>query len=523
MNGLRLVGVGLLGLVALPAVAAPSPSSYMPADATLVLSIPSPAQTLKRAEKLAAQAGLAPPGAAAGWLEQTLHEQVPPTASIDMSKPLAFGIAPKAGSKVADIDAKDFRAVLVLGVKGKGDGLAELIPDGKSRIEKGWMISTIGEGLGKPLKASFQSPKSASTLEKRSDVTLHVDMKRMKLPDADAKTAALQDALAVGLGLGATGLDIFTQSFPDPKGPMAKMNRSLKPTSDPIITGLPAMAYAAVFGTVGSPNATDTSLVDQYGSLLGPMLDEISPKLAPLLLKVAKTGLETGSCERSSFAVLLPGALEKLELLGAATGCEKAAAKVAATTDSVKELNELVQIAEEYMEDPIPLRFAKVAKPTKAGGTTFSGLQIVPASKKTAADAKALFSDFPMLEQPLLLGTAGKKSLAYAWNAPSAQLGALVKSAAKGGPTPTGDFAVAKKQLVSPRSAEGYVQLGSLATPFLTEELAPLSMLLKTLPPLAFASRTFDDGSNLAQIWVPSQLAQLGIMGAQLAAAASQK
>lgn len=517
-----------------------SPRAYIPFDAPVVLHWKDPAGTLLRFESLAAAAGLAPPQARPGWVLASLREQAPWIEDVDLSRPIWLA-ARSFPSEPASTNERPRRkrgptgepampeVVVIAGVKGSAERLrAKLAEGGRSMQSGGWLVATSQkgkEGFVPKEKRPFAFPPHLEELDARSDLILHFDPARIPAArlEADAeldptsqavlqrlRAAAATTPMTVGLGLGRAGAELFLQQHPEPKSALAAWGQAVKNAPGTLIRGLPPDDYALVLGMRTSPKH-EAQLIDAY---VRPILDVLSKErhesaeLIEILLELARGG--PGACTESSFGMAVPGPLDSAYFV-AQSRCENAEKADGRWPEAAKAANRGLERLGARERKKLGLRVRAEDNGPAVAGVRFKSVRLIETKGSNPLDEAP-----PMVRAPLLHAAVDRSAAVSSWNAPSAVLERLVAAAKANEATPMPTIAAAQAQLISPRVAEGYLRLGTLASGFLPEELAPLRILLMTLPPVAWGSRTFPDGSLLTQVWLPRELAQLAAVAMQL-------
>lgn len=487
------------------------PQAFMPKDAIAVLQLRRPAKTLRRAEALAASAGLAPPTARSGWLLEMLSAQVPGLDAIDLSQPIWVGVAPSKAKTKGEAEP-DF--VVVAKVRGAATELRTgLGEDFKSIVSSGWLIGYSGGAeLARPKAKAFDFPKSAETLRSMSDLVAYLDAEGLKAVAAQSEDAefiaAVQtlDSMTFGLDLQPEGLSVLIQQHTPPDSPMAKLMSPELNTDKPLITGLPSADYAFLYGGRADPKQARLWTDSQMGEWTA-MMEKVSPQLGPLARQfMTIASADEGECDHISLGAAIPAGYPSTYLVGR-SHCKDPSAAWAQMPELVKIGNKALAEVAKQEGEPSPVSLALTAEPQKVGKTSLSGIKL---NRTKSADLPEI------VETPVLYGAADKQHLVLGWNASPEILKELIASAPSAKTPPMSAFRGSQAALLSPRLAEGYFRVGSIAAPILTQDLAPLRFILASLPPIAFSVQGQKGAGPLTQLWFPQQLAQLAAIGMQM-------
>lgn len=510
---LRLA-IGIAFMAAAPASAAGfDPAQYMPSDAFAVVRIENPQKSLGAAERLAAAAGMAPPGAAAGWMLSALGPDSG-IGDVDMTKPLWLALVAGKGTSPEQA-MENMNVVVVAKAKGKPETLMARAEGTKMVSKRGWVIGTNGAAtLLQPGKKAFAFPRSTKTIQARTDIVAYLDYAVLTALEEDPKARELLSSmgmadmqLTVGAGLGPDGLNVYVQQHPDFSTPIGQSMKAAKNAKGTLVQGLPPAKYGFIYGS-NADASQNAAVFASMEKAMGQTLAESAPQYSKLFAKIIEFAkADSGKCGENTMGLAIPDEPTSAFMLMSTT-CKDANQAVKSWPEMIPVLNELIaQIAkEEGAELDLAL---KVGKSTKAAGVQLTPLSIdVPTAQR---------EDMPeLMFEPMLIGAVDKRHLITAWNADPETLKRHVSAAKKGSTPPMNAFAATQTKMLSPRVVESYINVGALASPFLPAELAPLQFALNAAPPLGMATQRQSDGSWLTQIFVPQQFAQLAAMGFQM-------
>lgn len=486
-------------LAAAPIPASFTPPSEIPSDALLVVGIEKPNQLLSELETLAVGAGLAPPGAKAGWLKAKLAEEQPYMNDLDLDAPIwVAGRKEGKGRPPVLLVAKLSNEGKALVTHLKSQGLTAQVSDGR-------LIARTDKAKDWKSKQSFAFAPSTRELRNRSRIVMHVDPRLLE-GQGPSELRQLQDPSTFGLGLSIAGVEILLQSQPNPKSPMAKLVAATPNTTEALITGLPTANYAMLFGGRSHPN-TVAAAVDWLKGPMKAMADEadVPPSVWKLLESMKEISPAKAGCEASAVGVGIPSGPESA-FFASTRQCKAPKLADEGLQRFARTLEKTMKAETKGKDKPS----IAAVEPKKVGSAKLSGLRLVP--PKSEADKVP-----PLVAVPLLYGAVTKAATVLDWNLPEALLTKHVEAAQKGSSPNLTSFAAAQKHLLSPRVTEGYINLGAIAGPLLPPDMAPMRFILGTIPAVGFATQNHPDGSTLMQVWLPKEVAQLAGMAAQMA------
>lgn len=519
MRSMRLALVVLAGLSMAPKSKL-DPASYIPADAAMLLHVPDPRGALTRIERLAASAGLAPPGAEPGWIVAQLAAEQPGAGEIDLDRPLWFAARPGPDGRL-NPDDPDF--VLVAGVKGSAKNILDQVEDERvsARVVDGWLLAghaQKGQKLA-PARKRFRFAKTTGDLREAASVLFRLDFAKFPLEAMADGTASLEQMrmtqqmlgqLTFGLGLADTGIDILMHSAPEPTSPMAKLYAGVSNRKGGLLSGLPPAAYTFLAGGSWTSDYSPALLKMYRPTFLDMLKEQGQGRLIKFYDEMINIlSADESKCGQSSLGFAMPSGLESTFMVSTAR-CKDAGAVQGTWDKMIRFVNRLIEDVEKREKEEFPVRVARTGQTSKVGGVAMRAIGL-----DFGEDAPPDIP--PLMQVPLQVGIVSKSVSVMSWNAPKAFMAKHVAAAKAGRPTPVGGFSVARDHLLEPRLSEGYLNVGSLVVPFLDEEMAPMRFMLNALPPIGLATRGYGDGSSLTQIWLPPQLAQMAASFAQMA------
>lgn len=541
-----LVALGAICATATAQTAPLDPQRYMPPRAGMVVVWKNPGATFDRLEGMASRAGIAPPTAEPGWLRAAWTAEMPMMTALDYTRPVWVALMPQS-AEAAQADETP-KGVLVLPIKGKGQLLVEALKTDMKVATKGaWLVAVhkdLPDRLLKPHARPFALPDHLDHLNDASDLfgTLRVAAypELLEMPDDDPTLAsapaslrpilsaiqsfqnaqlAEMNAVTLGAGVATDGLNVFAQVHPKPETELAKQLGSMKNYDGPLIRGLPLEDYFVVGASRVPKDAKTNPLQDMLGALLGSSngLDPRVKKKAEELRTI--TGGDT-NCTQYAMGISVAGSIDALRMM-ATSSCGSSGKLIEQLRNLVAWSADLVTMLAESESEAgdaagsVSLRHEKQKLRVGKHELDVARLDFPPESIP-APDREAAV----VLQRPFVFGAVDSKTAILAWNAPEPMLRRLAAAAEKSAPLKLPAAAAARARLASPRHTESYLFAGPLVSAFAPADVAgmlgPLRFLMAQMPPIAIAIQAQPDGSQLYQLYLPQQLAQLAASMAQM-------
>lgn len=543
----------VVGAAPTPSSGAPAfdPARYMPPKAGGVLVFEDVRGTLLRLENMAQAAGVAPPGSESGWLQASLLAEFPTAAELDLARPIWVGFMPQSKAAVESDELP--KAVLVLPIKGQGEGLVEALKaDMKVARRPGWIIAVDKkqpDRLLKPHAKPFSLPAHLDRLRKSADLfgVLSVaanpalfaaeddasDLSAVPPVLRPLMTTAQQmqadqmkemEAFSFGVGVATDGFDVLMQLHPRPGTDLAKTGRATKNYEGPLLEGLPPEDYVVVMAARPPTDAPTDPWTDALVTMLRSS-DDLDPEVEKKFKELQAITAKDAKCRRVSAGVLVSSSANDLRVL-ASSDCGSSSKLTEKLRDLAGWSADFMTLVSEQPEQTPPEQ--KASPPNAVKLVHEKGARRVGSKKLDVARMEFSDAHFPpenreaaaVLRQPLVFGPVDADTTVIAWNAPEPLLQRAVAAAEKGGPVKLPAAAAATARLLAPRHTEAYLFVAPLVSAFAPADvsgmLGPLRFLLAQMPPLGVAIQTQPDGSQLYQLFLPQQLAQLALSVAQM-------
>ncbi len=491
---------------------------------------------LEQTEALAARAGLVPPGQPAGWLLSQALAESPELSDIDFSRPVWMAVMPEKKDAGPE-DELEF--LLVAGVKGNGEKVAKKMAEQLRVSVQGSLIiaasKTLPAAIGKPQTKPFRFPASMKPVRAQNELFAYVKLDAF--PSAKAAMASDQasdrpnlspemrelyetfDAeqdenleqiagLGAGLHLGELGISLNWYLRPKPGTELAAFQKRLKNVATPLIRGLPAANFMLVFGTTEVGPWIEPYIepfVRGAKAEIQAVDEKDAAELDGLLKRIA------GSCAAMTVGVVGGSSMDAIQVLGSGT-CRPASRLTSSIAGLVDWSNARAKAAAKgSLGQATTLDYQ--AKAFETSGVSFDLVRFPSSGPDASGDAQ--------LKRALAVGAPSASRGLFGWNATAGALGRLVESAKANAPFKSSTRqARVQAALISPRFYEGYMQVGPIVSTFAPPEatpmMGPLRILMNQMPPLGFAARTLPDGSQLGQLIVPEEMAQLAAAFAQM-------
>lgn len=513
------------------------PRRLMPANAGFVAVWKDPAATFRRLESLAVRAGSAPPRAEPGWLSAALVARNPAASDIDWSRPVWLASMPEP-----DEDAAEPQLIAVVGVKGKAEKLTASLAETMHVTRLGaWLVAVdqrLPETMTRPGPKWFRFPEHAATLRGRSDVAAYLRLsaypallETLKSEDETALSGVpveLQPIVAafratsarhweetagygLGIGLAGQGLELFFQPHPKPGTDLQKQMKKLDNEAGPLAKGLPAEDYLLVAGIAG--NAFWSSAI---AAMVGA-----ETRAAKQLEKLKAIHERLPPCSNHSFGVTMAGTVESARMV-AASQCKSGPAFVAYLRRLFDWTSESIALAsaEGAPSGSEPsTRARRVEKSRKVGEVSLDEWTLDLPEEAASAEGSAEGVAAP--ERPLAFGVAGPRSAVLLYNVPDPVAARAVRASRSAEPlAKPANLSRARAQLLSPRYAEAFLFAGPIVSMMGADALGPafaaFRVLMAQMPPAALSVQGQPDGSQLVQLFLPEELAQLAAAVAQM-------
>jgi hypothetical protein len=541
---IRSLLAALVLLVSFDAVAAaPSPRSFMPANAGGIIVWKKPQATLAKIEELAAQSGSAPPGATPGWLEQSLAARTPMIADIDLSRPIWIGVMPES-KKASTLGAEEPNPelVMVVAVKGEAALVREALSKEMNVTRRGDLLVAVDKrlpaSLAQPSKKPFRFPANTNVLRSRSHLAGTVRLQAFpSIRDVLAGKGEMDDSTGIppgmgpivaaarqmqteewdqvehisfGAGFAAAGVELFGQSHPKAGSKLAKKAKKRGNATGPLIRGLPPENYLLVGAVRTSPGAAAETARSTVASILGSS-ESIEPDIRQKLEELDEIAAKSGECSQQAFGVASLGALESLHFVGASR-CVAAKSMLGSLRALARWGSEVVELidAKDRPQGTAP----RVRVRHEAGKQTVESVAFDEVRLEFGSDSPVDPDERELLQKPVVFGSVTPKIVTAAWNASPGQLERLVAAAkAQKAMTEPAGLRTARSGLLAPRHSEIFVFAGPIFSAFaptdMASMMAPLRLLMAQMPPLSMAGQVQPDGSDLYQVVMPEQLVQM--------------
>lgn len=480
----------------------------LPADTLFVGLVPRPAETLERAEAMAARVGLAPPNQEPGWLRA--HPALEWTkGQVDTSRPIYVAItAPPKKSEAPFGDVVVFVPItkkanveqIVAKLAGQGQKLA-------SRREGGYLV--VSENRKRLAKRARRRalPKSALSVAASLDVVVLVDVQRV---NEDTVQAALDEPMTATfedrLGKAVVSAMVAMSREATPKGELAIFGAKLAKDGLRIESHTPLQPKSEVGRwLLATPGSKDSLLSGHRGGAifggLGAALDgEATVRFVRTLFGRAKADLPKK--DRPELA--------KIEAFGpplaeAFTAHPKLSVAVRSRPQGAPEIVVVGPKIPEKVLAEIPDKEAGKADPKKG----------VPEHVRVALDPRTSAYIVDLGDRSLVAIGVGRLDLPE-----------LVKAVEAGTVPYAGEarYDVARRALPARLVLEAYADVGPIAAIFLERPDAapfrPLAKLVGSMPPIGLGVAV-GEAEVRTDLFVADGL--LGLAGMAFSLAAAQR
>ncbi|MGF1510614.1 MAG: hypothetical protein ACFB9M_14035 [Myxococcota bacterium] len=494
---------------------ADAPETYIPERAEVVAVFEHPAKTLSRVESFAIQSGLAPAGAAPGYLRAELIRQQPWMARLDLDAPIWFGIWSAAEQAVGVLVAELKEGQTV-------EGLESLLPQVRaSSTGRRLVLRTpvLPATYAQPSRRHFTfRSRSSKAVADKARVLVHVKIAALRrwADIADQASGDVQldpddfedfEAVTLGASLEAENLYIRLGTEVKPSTLSAEALAMAVNRSAPLIRGLPRNDYVVVLGSAQSGVSSDRlgSLLESMGARAAGALasEDHPPKEWVSLVMRGMTELWSGT-KRTSVGLAMTGTSHRPTLHMVSEGnAERLMSRVPRFQALVQEGLAGAADAEKSGER---LRLRSVRQ-TRAS-TDFLGFALA-FDAPPSSDPKVV----RLLQEPLLFGAVSETKTVTLWNVSDSELDPLLDAARKGKALTLPSLTRVSAQLPEQRTSETFVDTGQvgvflagLLSPALARTLAPG---FRDIPPIGLTSTKLGPRDMQWDMSFPTSAAQI--------------